>query len=110
MQFNFFSKLLRKQQTQSEYRLWLFLRAKRFEGLKFRRQQTIGKYIVDFVCFEKGIVIEIDGSQHLEKSAQIKDQKRDSWLKSQGLTVLRFSNSDILNNIEGMLDEINQHC
>jgi very-short-patch-repair endonuclease len=98
------AKALRKRLTDSERLLWRHLRAKQAGGLKFRRQESIGKYIVDFVCHEKRIVIEVDGSQHsLDKEC---DEKRDQWLKEQGYNVLRFWNNEVLENIEGVLEVI----
>ena len=73
---------LRQQQTPSEQALWQQLRAKRFSSFKFRRQQPIGRYIVDFVCFDQKLIIELDGGQHAE--AQEYDALRDEWLKQQG--------------------------
>jgi len=76
--------------------------------VKFRRQQSIDKFIVDFVSFEKRIVIELDGGQHaMDKD---KDQERDRVLKDNGFTVLRFWNNDIFENIEGVLEAIRQKC
>ena len=82
------AKSLRRRSTQAEKVLWTHLRNKHCRGLKFRRQQVIGEFIVDFVCFEARLVIELDGGQHaLEKD---KDRERDSWLCGQGFHVLRF--------------------
>jgi very-short-patch-repair endonuclease len=100
------AKNLRKNLTDAERFLWKHLRAKQVEGLKFRRQEPIGKYIVDFVCFEKDLIIEVDGGQHSEAV----DSGRDAWLRSQGFTVLRFWNHDILQNIEGVLEVILRTC
>jgi len=75
--------------------------------MKFRRQQPIGRYIVDFVCFERKIVVEVDGGQHAEEKDQ--DAIRDSWLLDQGFTVFRFWNHDVLQNIEGALIKILNH-
>ena len=98
------SKNLRQNATEAEQILWKYLRAKQLNNLKFKRQQPIGRYIVDFVCFEKYMVIEIDGGQHsLEKS---KDNERDEYLKSQCFNVLRFWNNEVLTNIEGVLEII----
>jgi very-short-patch-repair endonuclease len=83
------------------------MRSKQIEGLKFRRQEPIGNYIVDFVCYEKMMVIEADGGQH---DASEKDIERDGWLRSQGFRVLRFWNHDVLQNIEGVLEVIQQNC
>ncbi len=94
---------LRKNLTEAEKLLWGCLRAHRLAGFGFRRQQPVGKYIVDFVCFEQKLIVEADGGQHANKSS---DKERDAWLRSQGFHVLRFWNNDILGNIEGVLLEI----
>ena len=102
------AKNLRKRSTEAEKLLWRYLRAKQLEGLKFRRQQPIGNYIVDFVCFEKRIIIELDGGQHaIEKE---KDHKRDKWFGEQGFKVLRFWNNEVFTNISGVLEVIRENC
>ncbi len=73
-------------------------------GLKFRRQKTMGRYIVDFVCVERRLIIELDGGQHAEQVRY--DQRRDAWLCSQGYTVLRFWNNDVMQQMEGVLEQI----
>jgi very-short-patch-repair endonuclease len=83
--------------------MWAYLRAKRFEGLKFRRQVAIGEFIVDFVNFKSKIIIEIDGGQHNEQAIVEKDEQRTQWLESQGYKVLRFWNSDVIENVNGVL-------
>jgi len=105
-----YAKKLRQDSTDAENKLWYFLKAKQLNGLKFRRQQPIGNYIVDFVCFSKKIVIELDGGQHDEIQNLIKDQLRDQWLNSEGYKVLRFWNHDVLENIEGVYDEIEKEA
>jgi very-short-patch-repair endonuclease len=105
-----FAKTLRTQMTDTERMLWQHLRAKRFEGLKFRRQQPIGKYIVDFVCFEKKIIIELDGSQHSLPSAKRKDTERDKCFEAQGYTVLRFWDNEVLVNTRDVLEIIEAKC
>jgi len=104
--FTDLARSLRKNSTDAERVLWGKLRAGRLEGLKFRRQQPIGDYIVDFVCFDRKVIIEADGGQHSET----KDAKRDNWLKAQGFVVLRFWNNDILKNIAGVLYVIQNTC
>jgi len=99
---------LRKRFTDAEKLLWRYLRAKQLEGFKFRRQQPIGNYIVDFVCFEKRVVIEVDGGQHAVERE--KDKERDKWLKGQDLKVLRFWNNEVLTNTRGVLEVIREHC
>jgi very-short-patch-repair endonuclease len=81
---------------------------KRFKGFKFRRQQPVGAYIVDFVCFERQIVIEVDGGGHAFEKA--KDNERDTWLQGEGFQVLRFWNNDVLQNIDGVLEVIRGHA
>jgi very-short-patch-repair endonuclease len=102
------AKYLRINHTDAEKLLWSHLKARRLDGLKFRRQQPVGKYIVDFICFEKRIVIEVDGGQHSwEKS---KDEVRDKWLRKEGYSVLRFWNNDVLKNIDGVIQIISENC
>ena len=99
-----FARKLRRKSTNAEAYLWRYLRNRQLEGLKFRRQQPIGKYIVDFVNFENKIIIEVDGGQH--NVYKERDKIRDEWLNKQGFQVLRFWNNDILRNIEGVLEVI----
>ena len=102
------AKELRRNATDAEQLLWKYLKAKQLEGLKFRRQEQIGRFIADFVCYEKGVIVEADGGQHaLEKG---KDEERTQWLNSQGFTVLRFWNNEILTNMEGVVEVIRMHC
>ena len=98
------AKELRTGQTMIEQRLWYHLRAHRFMGLKFKRQKPIGRYIVDFVCLECRLIIEIDGGQHAEQAEY--DQARDAWLRSEGYTVLRFWNNEVSQQMESVLEQI----
>lgn len=98
------AKILRIHQTEAEQRLWYHLRAHRFMDLKFKRQKPIGSYIVDFVCVERMLIIEIDGGQHSEQVEY--DQRRDTWLRSQGYTVLRYWNNDVMQQLDGVLEQI----
>jgi len=104
---NSIAKALRKNLTDSERKLWRYLRARQLEGLKFRRQEPIGGYIVDFVCFEKHLVIEVDGGQHAQEKN--KDAVRDAWLREQGFRVLRFWDNEVMANTEGVLDSIREN-
>ena len=99
---------LRNNLTDAEKRLWKHLRFKQFEGLRFRRQQPLGPYIVDFVNFDKRIVIEVDGGQHDENPQG--DIERDNWLRAQHFEVLRFWNNDVIRNMEGVLEIIRRKC
>jgi very-short-patch-repair endonuclease len=94
------SKRLRRNMTDVERILWSALRNRRFEKFRFRRQVPIGRYIVDFVNFERSLIIELDGSQHVDSAH---DATRDRWLTSQGFRVLRFWNIDILQALDGTL-------
>ena len=98
------AKTLRANQTEAEQRLWYHLRAHRFIDLKFKRQKPMGCYIVDFVCVEHRLIIEIDGGQHAEQAGY--DQHRDAWLRSQDYTVLRFWNHEVMHQLEGVLEQI----
>ncbi len=100
------AKVLRSNQTDAERRLWYHLRAHRFMGFKFKRQKPMGRYIVDFVCLEHRLIIELDGGQHTEQA--VYDQHRDAWLRSQGYSVLRFWNNDVMQQLESVLEQI--HC
>jgi very-short-patch-repair endonuclease len=104
------AKELRKRSTDAEKALWRSLRARQLEGLKFRRQQPIGKYIVDFACLETALIVEIDGGQHAEDVQRETDRTRDQWLEGEGFTVLRFWNHEVLANTEGVLEAIRQAC
>ena len=95
---------LRKNLTDAEDELWKHLRNRQISGNKFRRQQPIGKYIVDFVCLEKKLIVEVDGGQHNEQVSY--DNERTAWLESQGYRVLRFWNNEVLENVEIVSDSI----
>jgi very-short-patch-repair endonuclease len=95
---------LRRFQTNTEGQLWSALKARRFSGCKFRRQRIIGTYIVDFVCLRKKIIIELDGSQHLDNKAY--DQNRTEFLESLGFKVLRFWNNEVLHSWNSVLNTI----
>ena len=100
--------MLRQHQTKVEAALWTRLRAKQVEGIKFRRQQPIENYIVDFVSFSKRIIIEVDGGQHASKKRA--DMERDKFFADNGFRVLRFWNSDVLDNIDGVMQIIRSEC
>jgi very-short-patch-repair endonuclease len=101
---NDFARKLRRNLTEAETKLWWKLRGRQIAGARFRRQAPIGKYIGDFVCFERGLVVELDGSQHVERSE--KDESRTIWLNSQGFTVIRFWNNLIFEDLDSVLETI----
>jgi len=97
------AKRLRTHMTDAELRLWYYLRGHRLLGLKFKRQKPIGPYIVDFVCMQCLLVIEVDGSQHQDSAA---DRCRDQYLQQRGYRVLRFWNHDVLTQTASVLEAI----
>ena len=99
-----FARNLRREQTDVERRLWQTLRAGRLGGAKFKRQQPIGQYIVDFVCFERRLVVELDGGQHQDQVGY--DRARDAWFIENGFKILRFWNNDVMQNFGGVVERI----
>ena len=89
----------RNNLTEAEQYLWYVLRMENL-GVKFRRQAGIGRYIVDFVCYEKKRIVEVDGGQHAESKA---DRIRDEWIRKEGFKILRFWNNDVLKNSDGVM-------
>ena len=101
-----FARSMRRQMTEPETRLWLQLRAERFEGVKFRRQKVIGRYIADFAANEPKLVVEVDGDTHDVDNRR--DQVRSRYLEEQGYRVLRFSNVDVMGNLDGVLTRLSE--
>ena len=102
------SRQLRKNMTLQEKKLWSVIRNRQFFGYRFRRQFPIGQYIVDFICREKKIIIEIDGGQHNEIKNIHYDNKRTEYLISEGYKVMRFWNNDIDKNISGVYEKLKE--
>ncbi|MEX2031994.1 MAG: DUF559 domain-containing protein, partial [Dehalococcoidia bacterium] len=98
------ARVQRLRPTDAERRLWAALRRRRFDGFKFRRQHAIGPYILDFVCLEARLAVEVDGSFHLERRGH--DQVRGRWLVGRGYRVLRFSDRDVLTALSSVEDSI----
>lgn len=103
-----FAKQLRAEATLAEQRLWFRLRNRRFEGLKFRRQLPIGPYIVDFVCLDQRLVIEVDGSRHNQLEGQLQDEARTAYLAREGFRVIRVWNNDVMGRMDAVLAFIRQ--
>ena len=101
------ARFLRKNLTEAEQKLWSRLRRKQLHGFRFRRQRPIGPYIVDFVCLEASLIIEVDGGQHAEQIS--KDEVRTRFLEKEGFRVIRFWNNDVLANTDGVLDTMDVH-
>ena len=97
---------LRNNLTRTEQLLWAKLRQNQIYGLKFRRQHGIGSYIVDFYCPERNVVIEVDRDVHAIKTQQNKDHLRENYLKSLGLKILRYTYDEVMNNLDGVLEDL----
>jgi very-short-patch-repair endonuclease len=104
-----YSRQLRKDMTNAERLLWSRVRRKRLQGYQFYTQKIIGNYIVDFYCPKAKLVIEIDGGQHYEDKDIKKDNVRDDYLREQRLTVLRFSDREVFDNLDGVIERINEN-
>jgi very-short-patch-repair endonuclease len=98
------ARRLRKEMTDAERALWAKIGQRQIDGFQFRRQFPLGQYIVDFVCFERQLVIEVDGGQHTEQKCY--DDRRTAWLENQGFQVLRFWNNEVLTELEVVLETI----
>jgi very-short-patch-repair endonuclease len=95
---------MRRDSTDVERKFWWLIRDRRFGGYKFKRQFLIGRYIVDFVCLEAKLVVELDGGQHINQT--VYDEARDAFLKARGFRVLRFWNTEFLTNKDGVLEAL----
>ena len=97
---------LRKKMSDGERKLWRALRARQVDGLRFRRQHPIGRYVADFVCLEKRLVVEVDGGHHTQDAQMAHDAKRDRWLDAEGYRVLRIPSAEVFGNLSGVVDTI----
>jgi len=104
-----YSRVLRKNMTDAEKLLWSRVRLKQLNGYQFYRQRIIGDYIVDFFCPRARLVIEVDGGQHYSQRGIEADRIRDECLRDLGLKVLRFTDTEVLNNISGVVESIIEH-
>ena len=98
------ARRMRREPTEAELKFWYQVRNRRLDGMKFRRQVPIGRYIADFLCTEHSIIVEIDGGQHADAVEQ--DAARDAFLAHEGYRVLRFWNADVSTNMDGVADAI----
>ena len=98
------ARILRRDRTEAEARLWRYLRIRQIEGAKFRFQSPVGPYVADFLCVEARLIIELGGGQHGEQAE--KDAARTKALESAGYSVIRFWNNEVLANTEGVLETI----
>jgi very-short-patch-repair endonuclease len=104
-----FRQKLRTDQTEAEKLLWFQLRARRLDGWKFRRQQGVGSYIVDFYCPQAKLVIELDGDSHFAPDEQDRDVQRERFLNDNGLRVIRFTNTDVYDSIDSVVEIIRKN-
>jgi very-short-patch-repair endonuclease len=100
------AKRLRTTMTRAETLLWRYIKASRVDGLLFRRQVPMHKYIADFVCHSHRLIVELDGESHDFESRIERDAERDAWFVSEGYTVLRFTNEEVLTNLNGVVESI----
>ena len=99
-------RTLRNAMPKAEYILWQQIRRKQIEGLTFRRQVSVGKYVVDFYCSKCGLAIEVDGETHIGEKAETYDAERQKYLENLGIQVLRFWNTDVYKNLAGVVERI----
>jgi very-short-patch-repair endonuclease len=102
------AKQLRQTMTRAETLLWRYLKANRIDGLGFRRQTPIRNYVADFVCFSAKLIVELDGESHDFEERRKSDQKRDTFFVAEGFQVLRFTNEQMMSNLEGIVEAIRQ--
>jgi very-short-patch-repair endonuclease len=100
------ARRLRRASTKAERKLWSVLQRAQMSGFSFRRQHPIGDYVVDFYCTRLRLAVEVDGGQHNFQRQQISDERRTRWLQAKGVTVLRFWNNEVMENIEGVWAEV----
>ncbi|MEK6742206.1 MAG: endonuclease domain-containing protein [Nitrospirota bacterium] len=99
-------RTLRKNMPQAEVMLWSKLRGKNVKGYKFRRQYSVGSFIVDFYCAELKLAIEIDGESHFIEGSEDRDRKRQEFIESAGIRFIRFTNTDVYERLDGVLEAI----
>jgi len=102
------TRQLRRKQTEAERKLWSRLWDRQLAGHKFRRQVALGPFIVDFVCFDRRVIVELDGGQHGQERYVDHDRARTAWLKGEGFSVLRFWNNEVMDNLDGVLATITE--
>jgi very-short-patch-repair endonuclease len=100
------ARTLRRESTPAEDKLWSVLRGRGLERAKFRRQQRFGKFVADFVCLASRLIVEVDGDTHVGETAMSYDARRTAFLEQEGYRVVRFTNADVMGNLEGVADAI----
>ena len=102
------AKSFRQSMTRAETLLWRYLKAHHIDGLGFRRQVPMRRYVADSACHSARLIVELDGESHDFESRQQSDHQRDAWFKTQGYAVLRFTNHDVLSNLSGVVEAIRE--
>ncbi len=97
------AKRLRREMSPPEVILWQHLRGERLEGLRFRRQHPVGRFVLDFYCDAARLAVEVDGAQHFEDDAVARDAQRDAWCANRGIETLRVPAIDVFNELDGVL-------
>ena len=97
---------MRGDMTDAEKMLWKHLRRKNLDGYRFRRQHPVDRYVLDFYCPALKLAVELDGAQHYTKEGRTRDDKRTAWLQTQGIRVLRFRNTEVVTNMDAVIEEI----
>jgi very-short-patch-repair endonuclease len=97
------ARTLRNSMSDAESKLWQELRLRQLDGARFRRQHPIGRYIADFICLEKRLIVEVDGEQHTQDAHAARDASRDRWLTAQGYRVMRFQTIEVYENLDGVV-------
>ena len=100
------ARALRKSMSDAESKLWQELRLRQLDGVRFRRQHPLGRYIVDFVCLERRLIVEVDGEQHTQEAHVAHDERRDRWLSAEGYRVMRFQTVEVYQNLDGVAQTI----
>jgi very-short-patch-repair endonuclease len=100
------AKQLRRTMTRAETLLWRYIKANRIEDAGFRRQVPFRNYVADFICFSANLVVELDGESHDFAERQAKDARRDAFFSAEGFQVLRFTNEQVMSNLEGVVEAI----
>ncbi|MEQ1616303.1 MAG: endonuclease domain-containing protein, partial [Hyphomicrobiaceae bacterium] len=96
------ARALRNSMAESEWLLWSVLRKRQLSGCRFRRQHPMGPYVVDFICLEKGLIIEVDGGHHSDPDQIRHDEVRTRWLEERGFQVMRVWNTEVFDNLDGV--------
>lgn len=108
LELNELRRKLRNTATKAEILLWLRVKQRGVLGYKFRRQHSVGRYILDLYCPKLKLAVELDGSHHFEPENRANDRGRDRWLEAVGIAVIRYTNDDVVRNLDGVMEDLGQ--